>query len=307
VSDHAGPEVERDDEGQRLLRATREDTLLVRDERETDVGRQPECARRDKVAEDRGQAMPDMGFMRASMHEPGSGGPEHITAKHFEDRHKGDRDALKGRIVNEEPGCEACESDEEEDADKPRTVRDGLPRCDRRRRCRMAPEVERDDDHDRVHEDGRHGGVLEDERIPIRRRDHHRDRPANAPMREPEGLGQFAHRRDGHVRAPSMVRLRLTPGSVDSEEGGNRLRQASEQATVVVGLAGFVVRVVRMIRVDPVREPAALAVPELGAHVPIQVRRAAPLHPRDDRGIRWDSHHCGDLRVHGSTPRTAHA
>src|SRR6059036_2141275 len=38
MSDHAGPEVERDDERERLLRATREDALLVRDERETDVG-----------------------------------------------------------------------------------------------------------------------------------------------------------------------------------------------------------------------------------------------------------------------------
>src|SRR5207247_5668406 len=88
------------------------------------------------------------------------------------------------------------------------------------------------------------------------------------------------------------------------EEGANRLRQASKQATVVVGLARFVVR---MTRVDPVPEPPALAVPELGAHVPVQVRRAAPLHAGDDRGVRRDAHHCGDLRVHGSTPRTAQA
>src|SRR3989441_2797402 len=126
VSDHAGPEVERDDERERLLRAPREDVLLVRDERETDVGGQPECARRDDVPEDRGQAMPDMALVRASMDEPGCCCSEDITAKHLEDRQEGGRDALEGRIVQQEPGRDACESEEQQDADQPPTARNGL-------------------------------------------------------------------------------------------------------------------------------------------------------------------------------------
>src|SRR3989442_10656690 len=99
MSDHAGPEVERDDERERLLRATREDALLVRDERETDVGGQPERARRDDVPEDRGQAMPDMALVRASMDEPGGRRSEDIAAKDLEDRHERGRDAWEGRKI----------------------------------------------------------------------------------------------------------------------------------------------------------------------------------------------------------------
>src|SRR2546429_5388755 len=86
MSDHAGPEEESDDERQRLLCATREDALLVRDQRETDVRGQSECARRDDVPEDRGQAMPDMALVRASMDEPRRRCSEDVAAKHLEDR-----------------------------------------------------------------------------------------------------------------------------------------------------------------------------------------------------------------------------
>ena len=127
--------------------------------------------------------------------------------------------------------------------DEPGSVWGGLPRRDRRGRRRPAPEVERDDHYDRVHEDGGYGGFLKDERVPVGRGDDDPNRPPNAPVRESKGLRQLADRRDGHGRAPPMVRLRLTQNSDDSEEGGNRLRQASEQATVVVGLARFVVHV----------------------------------------------------------------
>src|SRR3989454_17869 len=172
MSDHAGPEVERDDERERLLRATREDALVVATEGETDVGGRPGGPRRDDVPEDRGQAMPDMALVRASMDEPGCCCSEDITAKHLEDRQEGGRDALEGRIVQQEPGRDACESEEQQDADEPRTVRNGLPGHRGRGRSRMAPEVERDDDHDRVHEDVRYDAFLEDKGIPIRRGDH---------------------------------------------------------------------------------------------------------------------------------------
>ena len=184
MSDHAGPKVEGNDERQRLLCATREDALLVRDQRETDVCGQPEGARRDDVPEDRGQAMPDMALMRASMDEPGCCCSEDIAAKHLEDRQEGGRDALEGRIVQQELGRDACESEEQQDADEPRTVRNGLPGHRGRGRSRMAPEVERDDDHDRVHEDVRYDAFLEDKGIPVRRGDHDGNRPANAPVRQ---------------------------------------------------------------------------------------------------------------------------
>src|SRR2546426_10059416 len=127
MSDHAGPEVEGDDERQRRLGATREDALLVRDQRETDVGGQPECARRDDVPEDRGQAMPDMALVRASMDEPGGRRSEDIAAKDLEDRHERGRDAWEGRIVHQEPDSEACEPEEQQNTDEPRPVRGGLP------------------------------------------------------------------------------------------------------------------------------------------------------------------------------------
>src|SRR5712691_11129516 len=117
VSDHAGPEVERDDERQRLVRVTREDALLARNERETDVGGQPECARRDDVAEDRSEAMPDMALVCASMDEPGRGGSEDVTPQDLEDRQERGRDALERRIMNQEPGREDCKPEEQQDAD----------------------------------------------------------------------------------------------------------------------------------------------------------------------------------------------
>src|SRR2546425_12001562 len=96
----------------------------------------------------------------------------------------------------------------------------------------MAPEVERDDDHDGIHEDGRYGGFLDDERIPVRHGDHDRDRAANAPMRESEGLGQLADGRNGHGRAPSMVRLRLTlDSSIQKKEAIACVRRRSRRSS----------------------------------------------------------------------------
>jgi len=233
MSDHAGPKVEGNDERQRLLCATREDALLVRDQRETDVRGQPEGARRDDVPEDRGQAMPDMALVRASMDEPGRRCSEDVAAKHLEDRHERGRDALEGRIVHQEPGREACEPEEQQDAEEPRAVRGGLPWDRRRGRGRMAPEVERDHDHDRVNEDGRHEGFLEDEGIAVRRSDDDRDRPANAPVRKSQGFGQLADGRNGHVRAPSMVRLRLTmDASIQKKEPIACVRRRSRRPSL---------------------------------------------------------------------------
>src|SRR2546428_168001 len=63
-----------------------------------------------------------------------------------------------------------------------------------------APEVEGDDDDYGIHEDGRYGPPLE-ENVPVRRGHDNRNRPAHAPMRESEGLGKLADRRDRHIRA----------------------------------------------------------------------------------------------------------
>ena len=74
-----------------------------------------------------------------------------------------------------------------------------------RGRCRdgTAPEVEGDDDDHGIHEDGRYGrcGPSQKEDVPICRGHDNRDRPSHAPVRESEGLGELADRRDRHVRA----------------------------------------------------------------------------------------------------------
>ena len=112
VSDHAGAEVERDHEGERLVRAACEHAWLIRDERETDVSGQPERADRDDIPKERGEAMPDPALMGPSMHEPGGGRSENVAPEDFEDRQEGRRDSLQREVPAEEPCCETREADE---------------------------------------------------------------------------------------------------------------------------------------------------------------------------------------------------
>src|SRR3989442_15547850 len=111
------------------------------------------------------------------------------------------------------------------------------------------------------------------------------------------GIATFAQR--------WMGRLRLTIRSQNlEEEGANRLRQPAQQATVVLG---FGRPAVRKVCAHSVGEPCPIAVPEFSPNVPVEVRRPGSLQPGHDRGVRWDAHHTGHLRIHGSMPRTAQA
>lgn len=94
MSNHARAEVERDDKGQRLVRAAREHSLLVRDESETDVCRQPKGANRDDISEDRGEAMADVALMSPAMDNPSGRRAEDIAPQDFEDRNERGWDAL---------------------------------------------------------------------------------------------------------------------------------------------------------------------------------------------------------------------
>jgi len=207
MSNHTRPEVESHDEGQRLLCAARQEPSLFRHQGEADVRGQAECADRDDVAEDRGEAMTDVALVCPTVDEPGGRGPEDVTPEDLQDRQEVGRNALQGRVPSQEPRRQARESEEQEDPDQPRMVRgwrSGLA-GHQRRRCRdgTAPEIEGDDDDHGIHEDGRYGrcGPSLEEDVPICRGHDNRDRPSHAPVRESEGLGELADRRDRHVRA----------------------------------------------------------------------------------------------------------
>jgi len=204
MPDHTRAEIEGDDEGQRLVRAAREDASLFRHQGEADVRSQPQRSDGDDISKDGGEAMTDVALVCPTMDEPGGRGPEDVASEDLQDRQEVGRNALQGRVPSEEPGGEARESEEQEDPDQPRMVwggRSGLAGQNRgRSRDGPAPEVEGDDDDYGIHEDGRYGPPLE-ENVPVRRGHDNRNRPAHAPMRESEGLGKLADRRDRHIRA----------------------------------------------------------------------------------------------------------
>src|SRR2546422_10170593 len=152
--------------------------------------------------------MPDAGLMRPTVDGPGGRGPEDVAAEDLEDRQEGGRDTLEGRVPTEEPGRQAREAEEQQDPDQSWVVRGGLPRRDGGRgRDRTAAEVKGDDDDDRGHQDGRHGGSLKED-VPVRRGHDDCNRAPYAPVRESKGLGQLADRRDGHVRATTEGALK---------------------------------------------------------------------------------------------------
>jgi len=207
MSNHARAEIESHDEGQRLLGAARQEPSLFRHQGEADVRGQAECADRDDVAEDRCEAMTYVALVCPTVDEPGGRGPEDVAPEDLQDRQEVGRNALEGRVPSQEPRRQARESEEQEDPHQPRMVRgwrSGLAGHNRRR-CRdcTAPEVEGDDDDHGIHEDCRYDrcGPSLKEDVPICRGHDNRDRPSHAPVRQSEGLGKLADRRDRHVRA----------------------------------------------------------------------------------------------------------
>lgn len=153
MPDHTRAEVEGDDEGQRLICAAREEALLVRHESEADVCGQPEGSDRDPIPEDGGEAMADVALVRPAVDEPGGRRAEDVAPEDLEDCQEWGRDAVQRGVSTEEPGGEACETEEQQDPDQPGVVRRGLTWRDRgRRRDGAAAEVEGDDDYNGVHQ-----------------------------------------------------------------------------------------------------------------------------------------------------------
>ena len=195
MSNHARAEIESHDEGQRLLGAARQEPSLFRHQGEADVPGQAECADRDDIAEDRGEAMTDVALVCPTVDEPGGRGSEDVAPEDLQDRQEVSRNARQGRVPGQEPRGEARESEEQEDPDQSRMVRSsrkGVAGLSRRRgRDGTAPEVEGDDDDHGIHEDGRYGrcGPSLQEDVPICRGHDNGDRPSHAPVRESEGLG----------------------------------------------------------------------------------------------------------------------
>src|SRR6266508_428334 len=214
VTDDARAEVERNDERQGVLRVARERAPLVRREGVADVARQPERPDRGRVAEERREALPERARVCATMHEPRDGVPADVSAQDFEDGDQGGRDAGEGAILPQEPAREAEEPEEEERPDEPRAMR-GRRRGWRARRGRggVAPEVEGDDHHDRVDDDGGDGGT-QDEQVAVRRGDEDRNAAADASTREAERLGKLCWERSGQRSAQPGARLKHADGKV---------------------------------------------------------------------------------------------
>src|SRR6266508_2410203 len=97
---------------------------------------------------------------------------------------------------------------------EPRAMR-GRRRGWRARRGRggVAPEVEGDDHHDRVDDDGGDGGT-QDEQVAVRRGDEDRNAAADASTREAERLGKLCWERSGQRSAQPGARLKHADGKV---------------------------------------------------------------------------------------------